>query len=233
LLSPLRCGWWRCPPVAAVLSGHLDHAPAGDSVRLYYGRHYQSDRVKTLLSPAGDFKLVLNDLKAGTPITFKYAGQQTRLYLSPGDDLQLTLDFPRFDETVRYGGRGADANNYLAQSLYKFEYGPAGDVPRPQDQRTAATTPGQMRQLADAFRRQRQAFLAAYAKAHPLPADFKLPYKLTSSGPSACSTTRTTTNTRRRRPPCCPPTTSILFRGCRSKRLPLTPSKTAALTNAR
>lgn len=159
------------PP--AVISGHLDHAPAGDSVRLYYGGHYQSGGVKTPLSPTGDFKLVLNDLKAGTPITFKYAGQQTSVYLSPGDDLRLTLDFPRFDKTVHYAGRSADANNYLAQSLYKFAYGPAGDVPRPQDQRTAATTPEQMRQFADVFRQRRQEFLTAYAKTHPLPADFK------------------------------------------------------------
>ncbi|MGI4885307.1 MAG: TlpA family protein disulfide reductase [Janthinobacterium lividum] len=159
------------PP--AVISGHLDHAPAGDSVRLYYGRHYQQGQVKAPLSSSGDFKLVLNDLTDGTPITFKYAGQQTSVYLGPGDDLHLALDFLRFDETVRYTGRNANVNNYLAQSLYKFAYGPAGSVPRPQDQRTETTTPEQMRQFADAFRQQQRSFLTAYAKAHPLPADFK------------------------------------------------------------
>ena len=160
-------------PAVAVVSGHLDHALSGDSVQLYYGRHYSSDRITAALSPAGDFKVVLNDLKAGTPIMFKCAGQQTSLYVSPGDQLWLTLDLPRFDETVRYTGRGVNANNYLAQSLYKFAYGPAGDVPRPQDQRTVATTPEQMRQFADAFRRQRLVFLASYAKTHPLPAVFQ------------------------------------------------------------
>ncbi|MDB5233119.1 MAG: hypothetical protein JWR44_112 [Hymenobacter sp.] len=159
------------PVTSAQLSGHLDHAPAGDSVRLQYGRHYGHQQVRTVLSPSGDFKMQVPDLKAGTPIMFSYGGQHTSLYLSPGDAVRLTLDFPRFDETLKYTGRGADANNYLARSLWKFEFGPAGDVPRPAP--TATTTPAQMRQLADAFRQQRQAFLTAYAKAHPLPPDFQ------------------------------------------------------------
>jgi len=40
----------------------------------------------------------------------------------------------------------------LAQSLYKFEYGPAGNTPRPQDQLKPTTTPTEVRQYADAFR---------------------------------------------------------------------------------
>ena len=152
-----------------VLSGHLDHAPAGDTVRLWYG----SSKAQTVLGPAGDFKLVIKDLKDANPAMLQYSRQHTSIYLSPGDQLRITLDFPRFDETLRYTGCGADANNYLAQSLYKFEYGPAGAVPRPQEQLTPATTPEQARRSADAFRQQRQAFLAAYAKTHPLPAAFQ------------------------------------------------------------
>ena len=159
------------PPVPAVVSGHLDHAPAGDSVRLEYAGHYGRKATKAKLGPDGNFSVVLKDLKGGTPTTFSYAGQRTGLYVSPGDELQLTLDFPRFDETLRYTGRGADANNYLAQSLWKFEYGPAGSVPRPK--LTPTTTATELRGVADTFRQQRQVFLAAYAKAHPLPADFQ------------------------------------------------------------
>ncbi|NVO85401.1 TlpA family protein disulfide reductase [Hymenobacter terrestris] len=159
------------PPVPAVVSGHLDHAPAGDSVRLEYAGHYGPKATKAKLGPDGTFSVALENLKGGTPAEFSYAGQRTGLYLSPGDRLQLALDFPRFDETLRYTGRGADANNYLAQSLWKFEYGPAGTPPRPE--LTPTTTAGDLRRVADAFRHQRQAFLAAYAKAHPLPADFQ------------------------------------------------------------
>jgi peroxiredoxin len=160
------------PPTTATLSGHLAHAPAGDSVRLEYSGHLFHQRVRTVLSPAGDFKLTVPDLKAAMPITFTYGGQRTSLYLSPGDDVRLTLDFPKFDETLAYTGRGANVNNYLARSLWEFEFGPANAaLPRPQI--TATTTPDQIRQQADAFRQAQRDFLTSYAKAHPLPADFQ------------------------------------------------------------
>jgi thiol-disulfide isomerase/thioredoxin len=159
------------PPTPARLHGHLDHAPAGDTVRLSYGRHFGPQSAKTVLDPAGNFTISLKDLTAGTPVQFSYAAQRTSLYLAPGDDVGMTLDFPRFDESLRYTGRGAAANNYLAQSLWKFEFGPAGGIPRPTA--TATTTAAQIRQQADAFRQARRDFLASYAKAHPLPADFQ------------------------------------------------------------
>ena len=160
------------PPTTATLSGHLAHAPAGDSVRLEYSGHLYHQRVRTVLSPTGNFKLTVPDLKAATPITFTYGGQRTSLYLSPGDDVRLTLDFPKFDETLTYTGRGTNVNNYLAQALWKFSFGPTNAaLPRPQV--TAATTPAQIRQQADAFRQAQRDFLTGYAKAHSLPADFQ------------------------------------------------------------
>lgn len=158
------------PPATAVLSGHLDHAPAGDSVYVSFGKHYGHQSFRAALSPAGDFKLVVSDLKVGTPAGFWYARQHASLYLSPGDQVHFVLDFPRFDETLKYTGRGADVNNYLARSLWKFEFGPAGNVPRPLV--TATTTPAQMRQATDAFRQQRRSFLKTFGQAHPLPPDF-------------------------------------------------------------
>jgi len=41
-------------------------------------------------------------------------GESTSLYLKNGFDLTMTLDTKQFDETVKYVGIGADANNYLA-----------------------------------------------------------------------------------------------------------------------
>ena len=155
------------PPTATVLIGHLDHAPAGDTVRLWVGQQ----QVKTPLGPTGDFQLVVAGLRSASAASLSYVRQRTPLYFTPGDQLHLTLDFPRFDETVRYTGRGAAPNNYLAQALWRFQGRPS--LPHPQQQMTPATTPGQMRLLADGFRRQQQAFLAAYAAAHPLPAAFQ------------------------------------------------------------
>lgn len=163
------CAALAGPPPSTTLSGHLSQAPAGDSVELWLNHH----AYRAALSPTGDFTLPVPHLEAPAPATFSYARQRTELYLTPGDQLHLTLDFPNFDRTLAYSGRGAAANNYLAQALYKFEYGPAGAVPRPQDQLQPSTTPGQARQYADAFRQQQQAFLATYAQAHPLPAAFR------------------------------------------------------------
>jgi thiol-disulfide isomerase/thioredoxin len=175
LLSPpallLSAALRALAPTTATLSGHLDHAPAGDTVRLDYGRHQGRQQLRTVLSPTGDFKVIVPDLKGGTPIYFTYAGQHTSLYLSPGDDVRMTLDFPKFDESLRYSGRGANTSNYLAQSLWKFEYGPDRAAAHPQP--TATTTAAQMQQLAEASRQTLRTFLMTYAKAHPLPADFQ------------------------------------------------------------
>ena len=149
-----------------VLSGHLDCAPSGDTVRLRIG----TQLLIMPLSPTGDFKLVVPELSQARYGSLSYARQQTSLYLTPGDQLHLTLDFPRFDESLRFTGRGANANNYLAQAFWRFE---AEQQPRPEDQLTATTTPGQARQAADAFRAQQLAFLATYGQQHTLPAGFQ------------------------------------------------------------
>ncbi|AMR26642.1 hypothetical protein A0257_05670 [Hymenobacter psoromatis] len=158
------------PPITR-FSGHLNHAPAGDTVRLFVGEQ----RVKTPLSPGGDFQFEFKDLQATTPVHFTYAGQSTRLYLLPGDQLRMTLDFKDFDKSVVYSGQGADVNNYLAQAQWKFEYSPPGDEPRPMDQlrQNPGLAPTEMRHNADTFRQKQLAFLAAYAQAHPLPASFR------------------------------------------------------------
>ncbi|MBF9221048.1 TlpA family protein disulfide reductase [Hymenobacter ruricola] len=158
------------PPTAAVLSGHLDHAPAGDSVRLEYHKHLYHQRVRAVLSPAGDFRMTVPDLKGITGITFSYAGQRTSLYLAPGNDVHMTLDFPRFDETLHYTGRGANASNYMAQALWKFEFDPSRPGANPAS--TAQPTPAQLRQEVDDDHRARRSFLATFAQAHPLPAGF-------------------------------------------------------------
>jgi peroxiredoxin len=150
-----------------VLSGHLDHAPAGDSVQLLVGEK----RMKTPLGPNGDFRFEVKDLKQNTPMGFSYAGQRTELYLIPGDQLVMHLDFKDFDKTLTYAGRGSEVNNYLAQALYKYAYGPDTEFLRIQD--FPKGTPAEARRASDALRQSRREFLANYAKAHVLPASFQ------------------------------------------------------------
>jgi peroxiredoxin len=156
-------------PPATVLSGHLAHAPAHDTVRLQVGPH----QYKATLSATGDFKLTIKGLAAPAPADFRYARQHTTVYLAPGDDVRLTVDFPNFDETIKYSGRGAAPNNYLARAGWQFRYGPAADSLRPQARLTPSTTPAAMRQLADGFRARQLAFLEKYNQATPLPAAFR------------------------------------------------------------
>ena len=79
----------RISPAVTIVEGHLDHAPAGDTIRLYCGQQ----QTKTVLSPSGDFKLLVNGLKKASSASFSYARQRTVLYLTPGDHLHLVLDF--------------------------------------------------------------------------------------------------------------------------------------------
>jgi thiol-disulfide isomerase/thioredoxin len=45
------------------------------------------------------------------------ADQYTRLFLTPGDSIQLACDHARFDTTIHYTGRGALENNFLAADM--------------------------------------------------------------------------------------------------------------------
>lgn len=157
---------------SAVINGHLARAPAGDTVRVAYLGHYARQQVATRVDPKGNFSVTVRGLKTGTPARITYAGQQTTLFLSPGDELTLSVDFLRFDESLTYTGRGANANNYLARSLWAFEYSPSGALPRPRDTQTVAYTAAQMRQCADAYRKKRRRFLADWDRTHALPTAF-------------------------------------------------------------
>lgn len=64
----------------------------------------------------GTFRLVIDSVTEGY-FKFSHGGEYTDLYLFPGDSLFITFDTRLFDETMRYQGRGAEKNNFLAQSI--------------------------------------------------------------------------------------------------------------------
>lgn len=53
--------------------------------------------------------------------TLRIGSEETLLWLTPGDDLTLTLDARRFDETIHYTGRGARVNNFCAAQVLAGE----------------------------------------------------------------------------------------------------------------
>jgi peroxiredoxin len=156
-------------PPRTVLSGHVAHAPAHDTAQIVVNEEF----VKAPLDANGNFRVVLPTITAPLPVTVYCGEQRARLYVVPGDQLHLTLDYQNFDRSLAFTGRGADANNYLAQANWQFEKDPASAVPRPADQLTGTTTPAEMRRNADVYRQRRLDHLATYAKAHKLSAEFQ------------------------------------------------------------
>lgn len=51
--------------------------------------------------------------------------EYAQLFLKNGYDLKMTMDAKKFDETIKFTGKGADENNYLAQTALldqKYDY---------------------------------------------------------------------------------------------------------------
>jgi thiol-disulfide isomerase/thioredoxin len=64
----------------------------------------KGDFTDTFAAPAGIYQMV-------------HGKGYTLLYLKPGYDLTLTMDFKKFDETVAYKGKGEKENNFLAMKI--------------------------------------------------------------------------------------------------------------------
>ena len=159
-------------PQPVVVSGHLDH-PLAPQVQVEYNVNILTQQPANVLTAKldaqGNFRLVLPGLPGPMEATFRNGDQRTTLFLSPGDDLHLTLDAAKFDETLRYTGPGSAANNYLAQSAERFTLA-RPDHPQ---RKIGTATPAQMVAAADAYRQEQRAFFATYVAKHPVPTIFR------------------------------------------------------------
>ena len=52
---------------------------------------------------------------------FKIGEESTNLFLRPGDELEITLDYLYFDETIKASGKGQKINNHLFQRVLSRE----------------------------------------------------------------------------------------------------------------
>jgi thiol-disulfide isomerase/thioredoxin len=173
LVAHLAAGASRQPPRSvpgmAVLRGHVAHATAR-TVRVLYGATWQGSFAHTLTAPvsaAGDFRLLVPAPAEGV---LQYGESYVQLSLVAGNDLQLTFDARQPEQSLLFTGVGANANTYLNQAFRQSNQDDAaGRTPTAQAPRVPAA---ELRRLADAYREGRRAALAAFAKAHPLPAAF-------------------------------------------------------------
>jgi len=97
-----------------ILSGQVKHAPFKKIV-LQDIKGKKSDEL--LLDDQGNFKDTLYLPKSY--YKFNLGNQYTWIYLKPGDNLQISLDYKDFDKTLTYTGKGAEVNNYLAKKMLK------------------------------------------------------------------------------------------------------------------
>ncbi len=95
-------------------SGTITH-PNSDSL-MVFNKNYK----KRITVSDGKFHDTLHIKEKGM-YRFYDGVEQSALYLTKGDQLQLTLDTEAFDETIVYEGKGADINNFLAQKALKIE----------------------------------------------------------------------------------------------------------------
>ena len=61
----------------------------------------------------GSFSDSLDVLNTGF-YSFVYSRESTKIYLSDGYNLKIKLNTAEFDETIKYSGKGAECNNFLA-----------------------------------------------------------------------------------------------------------------------
>jgi len=110
----------------ATVNGTITH-PKGDYVYIkYYSDYLTYDEIvadSAKLDKKGNFHMHFTWDKP-YPATFYHGDELTSMYVSPGDDLRLTLDTKEFDETVKYEGKGAVINTYLAQKTLLFPINP-------------------------------------------------------------------------------------------------------------
>ncbi len=101
----------------ATLSGKItNHLGNDGSLSIHDG---YSKKIK--INEDGSFSDTFHLSDEGAMMSFSDGNEMTRVFIKNGDDLNLTLNTDEFDETVKYSGKGAENNNYLAQKALLTE----------------------------------------------------------------------------------------------------------------
>ena len=98
------------------LKGHILNAPT-DSIYVY--DNFDQYKKVIILDEHNNFYDTLN---IGTAeYYFEIGEESTNLFLSPGDDLEITIDYLSFDESINATGKGQRINNYLFKRVLSRE----------------------------------------------------------------------------------------------------------------
>lgn len=117
LLTLLLLGESAYSQQTATVYGQIIH-PTDEQVFLsYYSNFINYEEViidSAVLNKKGFFHMQFPWDKPWD-VTFHHGEEITEMHISPGDSIQLVLDTEQFDESIRYVGKGAVLNTYLAQ----------------------------------------------------------------------------------------------------------------------
>ncbi len=115
-----------------IITGTIENAKA-DFVTIKSQSEEESIPDSAFLDTNGYFMLKINMANADY-YTFKHGHESANLFLIPGDSIYLTLNTEKFDESLKFEGKGAEINNFLirkfllnekiemeAQQLYSLE----------------------------------------------------------------------------------------------------------------
>ena len=99
----------------ALFSGKIEN-PKGEKVTILKGR----ETVKEIaLNEDGTFADTLK-IESGY-YNLDHGNEVAYMYLSPGSDINVTLDTKEFDETITYSGKGSENSSFLAAKFMENE----------------------------------------------------------------------------------------------------------------
>lgn len=73
----------------------------------------------TQVDKSGHFRITI-PLEKASYFELQHYNEVTTLFLEPGDSLNIQMSTKKFDENLKYSGRGAANNNYLAAEFLEF-----------------------------------------------------------------------------------------------------------------
>ena len=89
--------------ISGVVTNHI-----GDTIKFYAP---DSTYITVLDTVTGNFSVEF-DWDTTASVSFFHGMESTKMYLQPGDDIQLTIDTEQFDESISY--EGSDESSYYA-----------------------------------------------------------------------------------------------------------------------
>ncbi|WP_158607176.1 TlpA disulfide reductase family protein [Pontibacter oryzae] len=105
----------------AVISGKITN-PLDDYVALVtYANPLIPDEKVTEVELDGDSFRIEVPVQEATVAELLHGDEVVQVYLEPGYDLKLTVNGGKFFKTIKYNGKGANENNYLAYATARFD----------------------------------------------------------------------------------------------------------------